>query len=35
VTQQGKYGPSLEGTFRIAQALETPIQKVFEHQGHG
>lgn len=29
--EQGKYSPSLETAFRIARALETPLDAVFQY----
>lgn len=30
----GKYSPSLEVAFRIAQVFDKPLQEVFEYEGH-
>jgi putative transcriptional regulator len=31
--EQGKYSPTLEAAFRIAQALGAPLEAVFQWQG--
>lgn len=31
--EQGKYSPSLEVAFRIARALDAPLQDVFGYHG--
>ncbi|MFV3129682.1 helix-turn-helix transcriptional regulator [Niveispirillum sp. KHB5.9] len=31
--EQGKYSPSLEAAFRIAQVFKVPLESVFQWQG--
>ncbi|AUN30517.1 helix-turn-helix transcriptional regulator [Niveispirillum cyanobacteriorum] len=31
--EQGKYSPSLEAAFRIAQVFQVPLESVFQWQG--
>lgn len=33
--EQGKYSPSLEAAFRIAQVFQVPLETVFQWQGDG
>ncbi|WP_029011886.1 helix-turn-helix transcriptional regulator [Niveispirillum irakense] len=33
--EQGKYSPSLEAAFRIAQVFKVPLESVFQWQGDG
>lgn len=33
--EQGKYSPSLEAAFRIAQVFQVPLESVFQWQGDG
>jgi putative transcriptional regulator len=33
--EQGKYSPTLEAAFRIAEALGEPLEKVFQWKGGG
>jgi putative transcriptional regulator len=33
--EQGKYSPTLEAAFRIAEALGEPLDKVFQWTGQG
>ncbi len=33
--EQGKYSPTLEAAFRIAEALGEPLEKVFQWKGDG
>lgn len=33
--EQGKYSPSLEAAFRIAQVFQAPLESVFQWQGDG
>ena len=32
--EQGRYSPSLEVAFRIANAFGVPLEQVFQYQGH-
>lgn len=33
--EQGKYSPSLEAAFRVAQVFQVPLESVFQWQGDG
>jgi putative transcriptional regulator len=33
--EQGRYSPSLETAFRIAQVFEVPLDEVFQYAGEG
>lgn len=33
--EQGKYSPSLEAAFRIAQVFQVPLEAVFQWRGDG
>ena len=33
--EQGRYSPSLEVAFRVAQAFGVPLEEVFQYRGEG